>query len=172
MTSYGVLPSIEMFLGYRGIVATQQGAEAVGQRGIHNGFVRAWTSRYEGRIGTFDETIAGFIPGLSTYAAAVSIGYVDLPNINDDLNGCVASGFRDGMGILTQFDTSNCGFRRWRYFRRDDFQPQRCRNLSSGRRRYSSQLMWTIKTRTQAMSIANDVRDEIKAAKKLRIGWA
>ena len=98
MTGYQIARSAGNALGYRGIVATQQGAKAVSQfkgafaMGSYALGLQDTSTR--GRIGTLT-TIAGFIPGLSTYAAAVSIGYVDLPNINDDLNGCVASGKYD-----------------------------------------------------------------------------
>ena len=63
--------------GYRGVVATQYGMKAVtqgkGAVGAINGAFGLGDTSIEGRIST-GLTIAGFIPGVGTTAAAISIG--------------------------------------------------------------------------------------------------
>jgi hypothetical protein len=63
--------------GYRGVVATQYGMKAVAQgKGAANAIGGAFglgDTSVEGRIST-GLTVAGFIPGLGTAAAASSIG--------------------------------------------------------------------------------------------------
>ena len=80
--------------GYRGVVATQYGMMAVsqGKGGVAmiNGALGLGDASVEGRIST-GATLAGFIPGLGTGAAAVSLG-VDAYKINKAQSACVDNG--------------------------------------------------------------------------------
>jgi hypothetical protein len=83
MAGYQIARKAGNALGYSGIVATQQGSKAVKQaKGAFAMGAYALglqDTSAKGRISSL-ATIAGFIPGLGTYAAGVSIG-VDLSNI-------------------------------------------------------------------------------------------
>jgi hypothetical protein len=83
--------------GYRGVVATQYGMQAVaqGKGGVAmiNGALGLGDTSVEGRIST-GATLAGFIPGLGTGAAAVSLG-VDAYKIFKAQSACVDSGKYD-----------------------------------------------------------------------------
>ncbi len=94
---YQIARAVGNNAGYRGVVATQYGIKAVaqGKGGVAmiNGALGLGDTSVKGRIST-GVTVAGFIPGLGTYAAGVSIG-ADLSNINDGQSACVASGKYD-----------------------------------------------------------------------------
>jgi len=83
--------------GYRGVVATQYGMKAVaqGKGGVAmiNSALGLGDRSVEGRIST-GATLAGFIPGLGTGAAAVSLG-VDAYKILKAESACVDSGKYD-----------------------------------------------------------------------------
>lgn len=97
MAGYQIARSAGNSLGYRGIVATQQRAKAVtqgkGAIGLLSGALGLGDTSVAGRIST-GATLAGFIPGVGTAAAGVSLG-VDAYRINKETSACVASGKYD-----------------------------------------------------------------------------
>jgi hypothetical protein len=93
---YQIARTVGNNAGYRGVVATQYGMMAVRQgKGVNaiNGALGLSDTSVKGRIST-GATIAGFIPFLSTYAAAVSIG-ADASKTLDAQSACVDSGKYD-----------------------------------------------------------------------------
>jgi hypothetical protein len=94
---YQIARAVGNSAGYRGVVATQYGMMAVAQGkggvGIINGAFGLGDTSVEGRIST-GATVAGFIPGLGTGAAAVSLG-VDSYKIYKAQSACVDSGKYD-----------------------------------------------------------------------------
>ena len=94
---YQIARAVGNNAGYRGVVATQYGMKAVAQgKGAVNavsGALGLGDTSVKGRIST-GATLAGFIPGLGTYAAGVSIG-VDLSKTYDAQSACVDNGKYD-----------------------------------------------------------------------------
>ncbi len=94
---YQIARAVGNSAGYRGVVATQYGMMAVrqGKDGVNaiNGALGLGDTSVRGWIST-GATIAGFIPFLSTGAAAVSIG-VDASKIYDAQSSCLDSGKYD-----------------------------------------------------------------------------
>jgi RHS repeat-associated protein len=91
---YQIARTVGNKAGYRGVVATQYGMKAVSQAkgGVNaiSGALGLGDTSVKGRIST-GATIAGFIPGLGTGAAAVSIG-VDASKTYDAQSACVDNG--------------------------------------------------------------------------------
>jgi hypothetical protein len=94
---YQIARAVGNNAGYRGVVATQYGMMAVAQAkggvSMINGALGLGDTSVKGRISTA-ATVAGFIPGLGTYAAGVSIG-VDASKTYDAQSACVNSGKYD-----------------------------------------------------------------------------